>query len=77
MRKNEEAIRRLKRGAGALSMLGFSSNAEGSKDEDRIRAQMVLDVQCLGQDAEAFGVDPKSVASYAALVAFVEQTDDE
>jgi len=80
MKKNEEALRRLKKGArSGFSLFGSSNSTaqdDASKDEERVRSQMVLDVQRLGQDAEAFGVDLKASPTYGTLVMLAEQTDD-
>lgn len=75
MKKNEEALRRLKKGVPrGLSLFG-SGAQDDNKDEERIRAQMVLDVTQLGSDAEAFGVVLDDVSSYKTLVSLAGQSD--
>jgi conserved oligomeric Golgi complex subunit 2 len=79
MKKNEEALRRLKKGARTgFSLFGSSSTTtqdDASRDEERVRAQMVLDVERLGKDAEAFDVDVGSVQAYVSLVSLAAQSD--
>lgn len=79
MKKNEEALRRLKKGARTgFSLFGSSSvtiQDDPSRDEERVRAQMVLDVERLGKDAEAFDVDVSSVLTYGSLVSLAAQSD--
>jgi conserved oligomeric Golgi complex subunit 2 len=80
MKKNEEALRRLKKGArSGFSLFGSSNSTaqdDASKDEERVRSQMILDIQRLGQDAEGFGVDLKDFPAYGTLMMLAEQTDD-
>lgn len=80
MKKNEDALRRLKKGArSGFSLFGSSSGStqdDASRDEERIRAQMILDVQRLGHDAEVFGVDLKTSPKFGTLLMFAEQNDD-
>lgn len=78
MRKNEEALRRLKKGARTGGFF-FNTNTQddASKDEERVRAQMILDVDRLGKDAEAFGVAVDSVPAYVSLVSLAAQSDGE
>ncbi|KIM30529.1 hypothetical protein M408DRAFT_22024 [Serendipita vermifera MAFF 305830] len=79
MRKNEEALRRLKKGArtgfSLFGSSGTSTQDDASKDEERVRAQMILDVERLGKEAETFGVDVDSVPAYVSLVSLAAQSD--
>lgn len=58
MKKTEESLKRLKRGKKtAFSLFGNSAPAnEDGRDEERIRAQMILDVEAFGKDARSLGV---------------------
>jgi conserved oligomeric Golgi complex subunit 2 len=61
MKKTEESLKRLKKGKkSAFSLFGnptaTDKDAE-NRDEDRIRTQMILDVNAFGKDAESLGVD--------------------
>jgi len=61
MKKTEESLRRLKKGKkSAFSLFGNSAAAkddDGRADEEKIRTQMILDVDAFGKDAESLGVD--------------------
>jgi hypothetical protein len=75
MKRNEEALRRLKKGVTrGLSLFGTGAQDE-NKDEERVRAQMILDVTQLGSDAEAFGVVLDDVSAYKLLVSSAAQSD--
>lgn len=74
MKKTEESLRRLKKGKlSAFSLFGGGSPTAGkdqeSKDEERVRVQMVLDVAALGKDARFLGVDVDNLASFQELEA--------
>ena len=71
MKKTEESLRRLKRGQrSAFSLFGASSTARddsGRADEEKIRRQMVLDVEAFGKDAQSLGVAVDQSQTYHAL----------
>ncbi|KAJ3548647.1 hypothetical protein NM688_g5267 [Phlebia brevispora] len=71
MKKTEESLRRLKKGKrSAFSLFGSSSTAsndDGRADEEKIRRQMVLDVEAFGKDARTLGVAVDESATYRAL----------
>ncbi|KAG8838438.1 hypothetical protein FRC18_004718 [Serendipita sp. 400] len=79
MRKNEEAVRRLKKGARTgISIFGLSNSNvqdDAQKEEERVRNQMILDVERLGKDAKSFGVELSVVPAYESLVSFAAQSD--
>ncbi|KAI0744038.1 COG complex component [Daedaleopsis nitida] len=70
MKKTEESLRRLKKGKkSAYSLFGSSSREdEGRADEEKIRTQMVLDVDAFGREAESLGVSIEENATYRNLV---------
>ncbi|KAF8556364.1 COG complex component [Imleria badia] len=74
MRKTEESLRRLKK--GKKSTLGIFGGASASKDDDRdeerIRAQMIIDVDAFGQDGKSLGIGIMSVESYLQLSQMVQ-----
>lgn len=72
-------MKRLKKGKKpAFSLFGGSNGAnDENKDEERIRAQMVLDVEAFGKDAQALGVDVENNAHFKALKDVVYATDAE
>ena len=71
MKKTEESLRRLKKGKkSAFSLFGSSTSAkedDGRADEEKIRAQMILDVEAFGKEAQSFGVAVDSSATYCSL----------
>jgi conserved oligomeric Golgi complex subunit 2 len=73
MRKTEESLRRLKKGKSAFSLFSGGSPTgnrdQESKDEERIRIQMVLDVAALSNDAHSLHVDVDNHAAFRELEA--------
>lgn len=68
MRKKEESLRKLKKGKKpAFSLFGGTPKEDDGRDEERIRQQMVLDVEAFGKDAETLGVDVQGSASFKSL----------
>ncbi|KAG2074600.1 COG complex component [Suillus decipiens] len=69
MKKTEESLRRLKKGKkSTLSIFGSATaGKDDGKDEERIRAQMILDVEAFKIEGEALGVDMQSMDSFIAL----------
>lgn len=69
MKKTEESLRRLKKGKKAgFSLFGSGPTpADDGKDEERIRHQMALDVEALGKDAIALGVEVEACQPYVQL----------
>ncbi|KAI0675422.1 COG complex component [Trametes maxima] len=80
MKKTEESLRRLKKGKkSAYSLFGSSSrDDDGRADEEKIRTQMVLDVDAFGREAESLGVAVQENAAYRSLVEMARSslTDD-
>ncbi|EMD37937.1 hypothetical protein CERSUDRAFT_50066 [Gelatoporia subvermispora B] len=71
MKKTEESLRRLKKGReSAFSFLsgGGSRDNSGRADEEKIRAQMILDVEAFGEEAKSLGVPTRENETYKALV---------
>lgn len=76
MKKTEESLRRLKKGKkSALSI--FSGSGDEFKDEERIRTQMVLDVEAFGEDARSLGVDIDTNQNYLSLKEVIHTTEDD
>jgi hypothetical protein len=68
MRKKEESLRKLKKGKKpAFSLFGGAPKEDDGGDEERIRQQMVLDVEAFGKDAETLGVNVQGNASFKSL----------
>ncbi len=71
MKKTEESLRRLKKGKkSAFSLFGSSTASkddDGRADEEKIRKQMILDVEAFGKDAQSLGVSVGDSSTYCAL----------
>jgi len=69
MKKTEESLRRLKKGKkSTFSILGSASaGKDDGQDEERIRVQMILDVEAFKAEGEALGVDMQSMGSFIVL----------
>ena len=69
MRKKEESLRKLKKGKKTpFSLFGGGPKEDDGRDEERIRQQMVLDVEAFGKDAETLGVDVQGSVSFKSLL---------
>ncbi|KAJ3856207.1 COG complex component [Lentinula lateritia] len=80
LKKAEESLRRLKRGPKNTTFSLFGSanprDVEG-RDEERIRAQLILDVEALRKDAETLGMIPGNSEAFVALSNLVQSNDRE
>ncbi|KAH9892690.1 COG complex component [Cubamyces lactineus] len=81
MKKTEESLRKLKKGKRtAYSLFGGAGAREddGRGDEEKIRTQMILDVDAFGREAESLGVAVNENAAYRSLVEMARSglTDD-
>ncbi|KII92438.1 hypothetical protein PLICRDRAFT_172529 [Plicaturopsis crispa FD-325 SS-3] len=77
MRKTEESLRRLKKGqTSTFSLFGKSNSGkeDDRQDEERIRTQMILDVNALGKDAEGLSVDILASDAFKSLRDMVHAT---
>jgi hypothetical protein len=74
MKKTEESLRRLKKGKkSTFSLFGTSNSGkdEEGRDEERIKAQMILDVEAFGEDAKTLGIDIDASDTFEALKVMV------
>ena len=70
MRKNQDSLRRLRMGKRTgFSFFGGSNSAndEDERDEERVKKQLVLDVEAFGKDGEDMGVDVSLSAAFKTL----------
>ena len=69
MKKTEESLRRLKKGKkSTLSIFGSATaGKDDGKDEERIRAQMILDVEAFKTEGQALGVYMQTMDSFVVL----------
>jgi conserved oligomeric Golgi complex subunit 2 len=70
IKQSEEQLRKLKKGKKQTFSLfggGASQDDADLRDQERIRLQLILDVEKLGKDAENLGVDLKRHEAYKTL----------
>ncbi|KAJ7647285.1 oligomeric golgi complex component, COG2-domain-containing protein [Roridomyces roridus] len=78
MKKTEDSLRRLKKGKKqTFSLFGGNTKEEEGKDEERIRAQMILDVEAFGKDGQLLGVDLEQSEAFKTLTEMVHAVDGE
>ncbi|EJD02931.1 COG complex component [Fomitiporia mediterranea MF3/22] len=81
MRKTEESLRRLRMGKRTgFSLFGGGSSSttdDDARDEERVRAQLILDVKAFAKDAEALGVNLDNCSSFRALERSVHANEGE
>uniref|UniRef100_D8QCD3 Conserved oligomeric Golgi complex subunit 2 n=1 Tax=Schizophyllum commune (strain H4-8 / FGSC 9210) TaxID=578458 RepID=D8QCD3_SCHCM len=76
MRKTEESLRRLKKGRKTtFSLFGGGAKDDEGRDEERIRTQMILDVEAFGREGEALGVDVGQSAAFRMLDEMVHREE--
>ncbi|XP_006461130.1 hypothetical protein AGABI2DRAFT_68876 [Agaricus bisporus var. bisporus H97] len=67
MRKTEESLRKLKKAKKATFSLFGGATDDDSRDEERIRTQMILDVEAFGKEAQSLGIDVATNEDYESL----------
>ncbi|KAJ6499941.1 COG complex component [Mycena vitilis] len=79
MKKTEDSLKRLKKGKKSTFSLfgGGSAKDDDGKDEERIRAQMILDVEAFGKDGQLLGVALDESDSFKSLTEMVHAVDCE
>lgn len=78
MKKTEDSLRRLKKGKkSTFSLFGGSTREDDGRDEERIRTQMILDVEAFGKDGELLGVSLEQSESFKSLTGMVHAVDRE
>ncbi|KAJ3575095.1 hypothetical protein NP233_g1321 [Leucocoprinus birnbaumii] len=78
MKKTEESLRRLKKGKKSTFSLFGTAQADDGRDEERIRTQMILDVEAFGKEAQSLGIELEKNEHYGALkdVVLTHDQDD-
>ncbi|KXN92456.1 Conserved oligomeric Golgi complex subunit 2 [Leucoagaricus sp. SymC.cos] len=77
MKKTEESLRRLKKGKKSTFSLFGNVKDDDGRDEERIRAQMILDVEAFGKEAQSLGIEVEKNEHYQALKNVVLTTDQD
>lgn len=76
----EESLRRHQRAQKTTFSLfgsGRQSKEDQNRDDERVRTQMVLDVDAFGNDAQSLGVHIRQVNAYISLLDIVNTTSTE
>lgn len=70
-KKTEDSLRWLKKGRQGLSFFGRAASSapadDGPSDDERVKAQMQMDVEALASDAVALGVEVDASEAFQAL----------
>ncbi|KAK7504893.1 hypothetical protein BaRGS_00003921 [Batillaria attramentaria] len=69
VKKMEESLKRLKKVRGSEK----ANTTQGLSDDDKIRSQIIIDIEELGKQMETFGVDRGSVSGFSKLQALAEE----
>lgn len=80
MKKTEESLKRLRKTKKPTYSLfggGGSTTEDDGRDEERIRAQMILDVEAFGKDARSLGVAVDDNEHFKQLKDMVYATDSQ
>lgn len=76
VRKMEESLKRLKQARKTTSPNPGGSGG-GMSDDDKIRLQLALDVEYLGEQIQKLGLQSKDIKSFPALTALVAAAKDQ
>ncbi|TFK54447.1 COG complex component [Heliocybe sulcata] len=67
LRRTEESLRKLQKAKKPLFGRATTGRDDKGKDEERIRSQMILDVEAFGKDAASLGVVVEDVPAFQSL----------
>ncbi|XP_064599671.1 conserved oligomeric Golgi complex subunit 2-like isoform X1 [Liolophura sinensis] len=68
VKKMEDSLKRLKKARGT----GPTAGSQGMSDDDKIRQQLILDIDCYGQQMSQFGVQSENVQAFHQLLELAE-----
>uniref|UniRef100_A0A8C3X026 Conserved oligomeric Golgi complex subunit 2 n=1 Tax=Catagonus wagneri TaxID=51154 RepID=A0A8C3X026_9CETA len=77
VRKMEESLKRLKQARRATPTNPGPSGGGGMSDDDKIRLQLALDVEYLGEQIQKLGLQAKDIRSFPALAELVAAARDQ
>lgn len=69
VKKMEESLKRLKKVRGSDK----ACSIQGMSDDDKIRSQIIIDIEELGKQMELFGVEKSHVSKFSRLQALAEE----
>ncbi|XP_058399070.1 conserved oligomeric Golgi complex subunit 2 isoform X3 [Diceros bicornis minor] len=77
VKKMEESLKRLKQARKTTPANPVGSSGGGMSDDDKIRLQLALDVEYLGEQIQKMGLQTKDIKSFAALMELVVTAKDQ
>uniref|UniRef100_A0A672MUM9 Conserved oligomeric Golgi complex subunit 2 n=1 Tax=Sinocyclocheilus grahami TaxID=75366 RepID=A0A672MUM9_SINGR len=75
VRKMEESLKRLKQARKTTTTNTIGINA-GPSDDSKIRLQLALDVEYLGEQIEKMGLQPSDITMFSSLLELVQEARD-
>ncbi|KAG5266497.1 hypothetical protein AALO_G00232750 [Alosa alosa] len=75
VRKMEESLKRLKQ-ARKTTAASTSGNNGGPSDDSKIRLQLALDVEYLGEQIQKMGLEPANISMFSSLLDLVREARD-
>ncbi|XP_076142209.1 conserved oligomeric Golgi complex subunit 2 [Alosa pseudoharengus] len=75
VRKMEESLKRLKQ-ARKTTAASTSGNNGGPSDDSKIRLQLALDVEYLGEQIQKMGLEPADISMFSSLLDLVREARD-
>ncbi|MCI4376177.1 hypothetical protein PGIGA_G00185360 [Pangasianodon gigas] len=75
VRKMEESLKRLKQARKTATTSTAGANA-GPSDDSKIRLQLALDVEYLGEQIQKMGLQPSDITMFSALLDLVREARD-
>lgn len=67
VKKMEESLKRLKKVRGSEKNLDKMANTQGLSDDDKIRSQIIIDIEELEKQVELFGINKSAITSFSKL----------
>ncbi|XP_067278091.1 conserved oligomeric Golgi complex subunit 2 [Pseudorasbora parva] len=75
VRKMEESLKRLKQARKTATTSNIGHNA-GPSDDSKIRLQLALDVEYLGEQIQKMGLQPSDITMFSSLLELVQEARD-
>ncbi|CAL8369013.1 unnamed protein product [Gadus morhua 'NCC'] len=76
VRKMEESLKRLKQARKGAATVTTTGTNGGLTDDGKIRLQLTLDVQYLGEQIEKMGLQPSQISMFSTLTELVQEARD-
>nr|XP_020454095.1 conserved oligomeric Golgi complex subunit 2 isoform X1 [Monopterus albus] len=76
VRKMEESLKRLKQARKGATTITTAGGNGGPTDDSKIRLQLALDVQYLGEQIQKMGLQPSDISMFSSLMDLVKEARD-